>query len=78
MNKINNDLICPIDGSGITQQLNKFLYFKKFKYPIISGIPCLYTDINNNNAIFYVYTKLNWMGNEFFSNTTIKINIPNP
>ena len=49
MNKINNDLICPIDGSGITQQLNKFLYFKKFKYPIISGIPCLYTDINNNN-----------------------------
>ena len=29
MNKINNDLICPIDGSGITQQSNKFLYFKK-------------------------------------------------
>ena len=49
MNKINNDLICPIDGSGITQQSNKCLYFKKFKYPIISGIPCLYTDINNNN-----------------------------
>ena len=50
MNKINNDLICPIDGSVITQQSNKFLYFKKFKYPIISGIPCLYTDINNNNS----------------------------
>ena len=48
MNKIYNDLICPFDGSTLTQQSNKFLQFKKFKYSIISGIPCLYVDKNND------------------------------
>jgi len=48
MNKIYNDLICPFDGSTLTQQSNKFLQFKKFKYSIISGIPCLYVGKNND------------------------------
>ena len=48
MKKINSDLICPIDGSNLVKQTNKFVFFKKFKYPVISGIPCLYTDKKNS------------------------------
>ena len=50
MNKINNDIICPFDGSKLIQKSNKFLRFKKFKYPIISGIPCLYFDKNSDKS----------------------------
>ena len=49
MNKEIDDLICPNDGSRLIKRSGKFYHFKDFKYPIISGIPCLYIDRNNNN-----------------------------
>ena len=51
MNKKINDLICPNDGSRLIKRSRKFYHFKDFKYPVISGIPCLYIDTNNNNKI---------------------------
>ena len=51
MNKKINDLICPNDGSRLIKRSSKFYHFKDFKYPVISGIPCLYIDTNNNNKI---------------------------
>ena len=48
MNKINNDFCCPVDGSNQTEQTKNKLKFKKFEYPIISGIPCLYFDKNED------------------------------
>ena len=41
MNKINNDFCCPVDGSSLKGQTKKIIKFKKFEYPIVSGIPCL-------------------------------------
>ena len=51
MNKINNDFCCPVDGSSLKGQTKKIIKFKKFEYPIVSGIPCLYFDRNEDKII---------------------------
>ena len=51
MNKINNDSCCPIGRSELLSQSDRFFKFKKFKYPVISGIPCLYFDKKDDNVL---------------------------
>ena len=49
--KFESDLICPIEKSKFIKINKNYFISKKHKYPIISGIPCLYVDgkLNSNN-----------------------------
>ena len=51
MKKINKDYCCPIDGSNLSIRTKKKIKFKKFEYPIVSGIPCLYFDKNEDKIL---------------------------